>query len=147
MQLLTFLSVVGFLFTLLSIVIGIRVLRRFKGNLKKTILYLLITLGLLFVRALLRLENIIPAATINSINMLTNLLLTFFILMAILEIKQLTKIIDSGHYKNKIISDKKEIIELRAKKVELKEKEKRLLKKLKLKEKNTEANIKKLTNE
>lgn len=107
MQFLTILSFVGALFTFLSIVLGFPLLNRFKGNLKKAVLYLLITLTLLLIRSVLRTFNTIPSGIINDVNLILSLFLTFFVLMALLEMKQLVKISDDNYYKSKAIAGKR----------------------------------------
>jgi len=87
-------STLGLIFTITSLIIGLSLIRRSGGKFKSSLTWLLVTLIILMVRGVLRLANIIDQPMLDKVNLFMNFIITLFILIAMINFKQMIKAVD-----------------------------------------------------
>lgn len=90
----TILTILSIVFCIISIYIALYATGRFKGNLRKAVMPLLIVLGLLLIRNIVRLANLIPPSQIEKVNLGINFLVTLLILISMLNFRKVVKTVD-----------------------------------------------------
>jgi len=93
-SILSILSILGLIFTLMSFIIGLSLIKRLGGKFKSSFTWLLVVVIILLVRGLLRLANVIDQSMLDKVNLFMNFIITLFILIAMINFKQMIKAVD-----------------------------------------------------
>jgi len=95
------LAVMGVIFSLVCIFLGVWLTNRTAGKLKKGIIFLNIALFIIIIKETLKLYIFLTAKNLELIRNIMTILIIFFILLAILSMKQMINKIDYNNRKRK----------------------------------------------
>jgi len=95
----TLFAIISLAFSVTAVLLGLICIKRLGGKLKTAVMFLIFAVGLVIIREILSLFNLLQNLFVGFA---IRLLITAFILMAVLNINQMIKIID-GEYK-KVLS-------------------------------------------
>jgi len=94
------LRIISIVFSLLAIFFGMWVITRTAGKLKKSIMFLVIAIIVLFLLSGLGILEIFYAVNFDLLRVSANILITIFIFLTVLEIVSLIKKVNGNNFKH-----------------------------------------------